>query len=141
MQRSYNRAHSSQDSIIVTFQGELYEIPGESVARTDYVEHDVDCPTCKDAYASYDEARRALSQRSLEEQRNKRIYRCEICGYYHFTTKPGSHQRRTKGYDRQRSRMDLERTLSRIGESEFMAMRRETLLTNKMLRVISSTLS
>lgn len=51
----------------------------------DYVARDLSCPSGKDVYRTFNNANRALKQR--KGQIDKYIYRCEICGYYHLTTK------------------------------------------------------
>ena len=140
MQKSSKKASQLQALITVEFRGELYDIQAVPAAWTDYVVHGVDCPTSKDAYASYDEARRALQQRSEEEQRNKRIYRCEVCGYYHFTTKPGSHRHAARGYDRRKGRRVVEKALSGIGEKESEMVRRKAFSDNRTLRISCNTL-
>ena len=64
---------------------------------------DVDCSSGKDAYPTYDAALKALRMKSANGQRNKRIYKCRECGYYHFTTNDGA-ARKPRPYDREREK-------------------------------------
>lgn len=114
MIRDSYKSRQADKPLIVTFQGELYAIPGEKTCRTDYVDHDVECPTAKDAYATYEEAQRALKQKSPKDQRVKRIYRCEICGYYHYTTNDGEKIWHPKGYARSLNRRHVKNLCDRI---------------------------
>lgn len=118
MVRDSYRSRHADEPLIVSFQGELYAIPGERPWRTDYVDHDIECPTAKDAYATYEEAQRALKQKSPRDQRMKRIYRCEICGYYHFTTNDGEKIWHPKGYDRTLGRRHVRNLRERIMSGE-----------------------
>lgn len=59
---------------------------------------DYTCPSGKDVYLSYEAAEKALRQRGRRGER-KQIYKCSICGHYHFTSKDGE-SRRPKAYDR-----------------------------------------
>ena len=100
--------------VMLGFDDDFYGFQEDDNERKNYVVQGVDCPAAKDAYLTYDDARRALRQRSLQEQKDKRIYKCNICGYWHFTTKPGSHRRHCKGYNRSRGREEMYRMCSLI---------------------------
>ena len=91
---------------VLGFDESFYGI--QEKERRNYVMQGVDCPVAKDAYLTYDDARRALRQRSVQQQKDNRIYKCDICGYWHFTTKPGSHRHRCKGYNRSRGREEMQ---------------------------------
>ena len=64
---------------------------------------DVECSSGKDAYPTYAAAEKALRMKSRNGQRTKRIYRCEECGYYHFTTNDGT-ARKPRPYRRGREK-------------------------------------
>ena len=96
------------------FEDDIYGFLETDNERKNYAVRGIDCPAAKDAYMTYEDARRALRQRSLQEQKDKRIYKCDICGYWHFTTKPGSHRRHCKGYNRSRGREEMHRMCSLI---------------------------
>ena len=108
--------------------------------RRNYVVQGVDCPAAKDAYLTYDDARRALRQRSVQQQKDKRIYKCDICGYWHFTTKPGSHRYRCKGYNRSRGREEMQRMCSLL-VLDSLKGRTEKGIPQKALRISYNLLS
>ena len=64
---------------------------------------DVECSSGKDAYPTYAAAEKALRMKSRNGQRTKRIYRCEECGYYHFTTNDGT-ARKPRPYRREKEK-------------------------------------
>lgn len=131
---------SRVQSITVELCGDIYEILAEREHRKNYVMQDVECPAAKDAYLTYEDARRALSQRPLQEQKDKRIYRCDICGYWHFTTKPGSHRHHCKGYNRSRGRKDVQRIYSLV-QADSMKGKPAPKVPQKALRVSYNLLS
>ena len=119
---------------------DFYGFQEDDNERKNYVVQGVDCPAAKDAYLTYDDARRALRQRSLQEQKDKRIYKCNICGYWHFTTKPGSHRRHCKGYNRSRGREEMYRMCSLI-TPDSMKKKTSGNVPKKALRVSYNLLS
>ena len=64
---------------------------------------DVECSSGKDAYPTYAAAEKALRMKSRNGQRTKRIYRCEECGCYHFTTNDGT-ARKPRPYRREKEK-------------------------------------
>lgn len=132
--------HNKVQSITVELCGDIYEILAEREYGKNYVIQNVECPAAKDAYLTYEDARRALSQRPLQEQKDKRIYRCDICGYWHFTTKPSSHRRHCKGYNRSRGREDVQRMCSLI-QTDSMKGKPAAKVPQKALRVSYNLLS
>ena len=131
---------NSVQSITVELCGDIYEIQAEREHRKDYVVQGVECPAAKDAYLTYEDARRALSQRPVQEQKDKRIYRCDFCGYWHFTTKPGSHRRHCKGYSRSRGKEDIQRMYSLI-QADSMKGKPAPKASQKAVRVSYNLLS
>lgn len=109
-------------TICIEFQGNEYCIIGEPVKTTDFVEHDVECPACKDAYPTYEAAQHELRQRTSRSSRNKRIYRCEFCGCYHFTSNDGYTHRR-KYYDRTMNQEHLRRAVAYVSGSDLKAVK------------------
>ena len=126
--------------VMLGFDDDFYGFQEDDNERKNYVVHGVDCPAAKDAYLTYDDARRALRQRSLQEQKDKRIYKCDICGYWHFTTKPGSHRRHCKGYNRSRGREEMHRMCSLI-TPDSMKKKTSGNVPKKALRVSYNLLS
>ena len=66
----------------------------------DYIAHDLSCSSRKDAYRTYEDARKALKQRHGRRANEKEIYKCSQCGYFHFTSKANSNGIKKKGYER-----------------------------------------
>lgn len=66
----------------------------------DYVAHDLSCSSRKDAYRTYEDARKALKQRHGRRASEKEIYKCAECGYFHLTSKANSNGIKKKGYER-----------------------------------------
>ena len=67
---------------VLGFDESFYGI--QEKERRNYVMQGVDCPVAKDAYLTYDDARRALRQRSVQQQKDKRIYKCDILSLIHI---------------------------------------------------------
>jgi len=72
-------------------RGAITRDRGENYISTEHT-----CPCGKDTYDSYENAKRALKLRSNQR---KEIYKCSICGYWHFTSKDGN-RRKNKKYDK-----------------------------------------
>lgn len=95
-------------TIQVKFNGEYYFLDGEKQhGQSNLFIEKVTCPTGKDTYLTYEAALKAYRLKSSNGQRNKRIYRCSHCGYWHFTTNCGEF-RHVRPYDR-----DHEKRVSR----------------------------
>ena len=109
--------------MIIGFSEEFYGVQEDKSEKSAYAMRDFECPSAKDTYMTYEDARRALRKRSLQAQRDKRIYRCDQCGYWHLTTKPGSHRRHCKGYNRQKGREEVMRICNLLSED---AVKRNT---------------
>lgn len=139
MVRDAYGSRSKEATLIVSFQGELYAIPGKYRAYNDCIDHDIECPTAKHAYDTYEDAKRALRQKSPEEQHIKRIYRCEICGCYHFTTNDGEKLWHPKGYDRSRQKKLMNGLRDKIRSGEIPVVQIGN--PDRMLVVRGSTLS
>ena len=80
------------------------------------IARDCSCPCGKDVYRTYEDAQKAMAMRP-ERARNKRIYKCHICGHFHLTTKDGV-GRRPQAYSRQRNRLELQWALERVTDSD-----------------------
>ena len=70
--------------------GQITRDRGENYISTEHT-----CPCGKDTYDTYENAKRALK---LRNRKSKDIYKCEICGYWHLTSKDGS--KRKKKFDK-----------------------------------------
>lgn len=71
-------------------KGKITRDKGENYISTEHT-----CPCGKDTYDTYENAKRALK---LRNRKSKEIYKCEICGYWHLTSKDGS--KRKKKFDK-----------------------------------------
>ena len=80
------------------------------------IARDCSCPGGKDVYRTYEDAQKAVAMRP-GRARNKRIYKCHICGHFHLTTKDGV-GRRPKAYSRQRNRLELLWALDRVTDHD-----------------------
>lgn len=61
------------------------------------------CPCGKDTYETYEKAKKALKQRHKD---NKTIYKCNICGFYHLSSK-NSEGKKKKRYDKRMRKYDI----------------------------------
>ena len=77
---------------------------------------DCSCSGGKDVYLTYEDAQKAVAMRP-GRARNKKIYKCHICGHFHLTTKDGA-GRRPKAYSRQRNRLELLWALERVTDRD-----------------------
>jgi len=73
---------------------------GVKAHRHGWNNNDYNCPSGKDVYLTYEAAEKALRQRGKRGER-KQIYKCSICGHYHFTSKDGEF-RKARAYDRRK---------------------------------------
>lgn len=62
----------------------------------DYIAHGKHCPCGKDVYLTYDNALKAFRQRNKQRDKQKDVYHCEICGFYHLTSRDGKPARKNK---------------------------------------------
>ena len=76
--------------------------------HTNYISRDIKCPSGKDVYLTYERAEKALKMRQPKEF-DKAIYKCHICGHYHFTTKDGK-RRRPISYSRTQEKNNFNQT-------------------------------
>lgn len=80
----------------VTSKGEVLKGNVTKVRGENYISTEHTCPCGKDTYDTYENAVKALK---LRNKKKKDIYKCSICGYWHFTSKDGNHKR-SKKYDK-----------------------------------------
>ena len=80
----------------VTSKGEVLKGHVTKIRGENYISTEHSCPCGKDTYDSYENAVKALK---LRNKKKKDIYKCSICGYWHFTSKDGNHKRGKK-YDK-----------------------------------------
>ena len=99
---SLGRKSAEDGVILIESRSECFLVRGERI-HGETLTVDVRCSSGKDAYPTYAAAERALRMRSLNGKRTKRIYRCEECGYYHFTTNDGT-ARKPRPYRRGREK-------------------------------------
>ena len=81
-----------------------------------YVAFGHSCPCGKDVYLTYGDADGARHYRP-SRLRTKAVYKCNICGRFHLTTKNGR-WKNPQPYDRTAYRQELGRELSRYYGSE-----------------------
>lgn len=74
-------------------------------------ENSQECSSGKQVFKTWKEAKVA-SRDSQQRERMKAIYRCEICGNWHLTTKDGKISIRKDIYDRRREKKILRKTES-----------------------------
>lgn len=100
------------DALIFRHDGETFHLQGEK-AHTDVRRIDVGCPTGKDTYPSYEAAEKAYRLKSVNGRREKRIYKCNKCGYWHFTTNRVSIKSRaySRSHDREQAKTIIDRSL------------------------------
>ena len=65
------------------------------VHHNEYIAKDFTCPTGKDVYLSHEKATKALRMRS-NRKRSKQVYKCQICGHFHLTSRDGEGRRKRK---------------------------------------------
>ena len=70
--------------------------------HTECISREHKCPTGKDVYLTYEKATKALKMRR-NRMRTKEVYKCQVCGHYHLTSKDGE-GRRPRAYSRGRER-------------------------------------
>lgn len=74
------------------------------VQGREYIRRDLICPSGKDTYLTYYDAQNALKQRGKD---NKKPYHCDLCGYYHLTSKVNKTGIKQKKYSRKHHRQVL----------------------------------
>ena len=72
------------------------------VHHQEYSSSEHTCPTGKDVYLTDEKANKALKMRK-NRMRTKEVYKCQVCGHYHLTSKDGE-GRRPRAYSRGRER-------------------------------------
>jgi len=65
----------------------------------DYIARDLSCPCGKDVYRTFSDAEKMLKQRGKRGDK-KIVYKCEICGYFHISTKTNHTGIKRNRYDR-----------------------------------------
>lgn len=88
----------------------------------DFIARDYQCPSGKDVYLTYEDAKRAQQLRP-SRLREKAIYKCHICGHFHLTTKNGV-DRRPKVYNREQNKLMLKRALESCTEERLSHAKR-----------------
>lgn len=58
----------------------------EKDTNYDLIAHDLHCPCGKDTYRYFSDAKKAIKQRG-SRGKEKDVYKCTICGYFHLTSK------------------------------------------------------
>ena len=86
---SLGRKSAEDGVIMIEGRSGCFLVQGERI-HGERLTVDVRCSSGKDAYPTYAAAEKALRMKSMSGKRTKRIYRCEECGYYHFTTNDGT---------------------------------------------------
>lgn len=76
--------HVTQEGEVL--QGEISKEKGTNCISTEHI-----CSCGKDTYDTYEAAKKALK---LRKNRDKDVYKCNICGYWHLTSKDGSKRKR-----------------------------------------------
>lgn len=99
--------------------GEVLRGKFEKVRGENYISKDHICPCGKDTYDSYEKAKKALK---LRNKTNKEIYKCEICGYWHFTSKDGKGNKHRK-YDKKQRNVKI--TVNDYDLKEFQKFKKD----------------
>ena len=86
------------DALVYSDHGTKYRVYGTKV-KNHIARVDAGCSSGKDAYPTYDDAKRAYRLKNGNGQREKAIYKCSECGCWHFFTKNGE-IRRVQPYSR-----------------------------------------
>ena len=98
------RRNNEDGMIEVRIGKTYYYVKGERL-HGEKLTVSTNCPSGKDAYPTYESAQKALRMKSASGRRSKRIYKCQFCGCYHFTTNDGNYLKKTKPYKRERMRI------------------------------------
>lgn len=69
----------------------------------------VNCSSGKDAYPTYEDAMRAFRLKNGTGRREKRIYKCHECGFWHFTTNQAT--LKANSYSRSKDKKEVERII------------------------------
>lgn len=108
------------DSIINGFK-----IPGHKWDTDEF-----ECPCDKDVYRTFEAAEKALKQRGRRGER-KNIYKCNICGHYHISSKDGR-SRRARAYNRnkvdQRGKLEIKRYIDSRSIAEYLGIQKKGLI-------------
>lgn len=76
----------------------------------------VNCSSGKDAYPTYEAALKAFKLKNGKGRREKRIYKCHECGYWHFTTNQAT--LKAHSYSRSRDKKEVDRIISHCLHAE-----------------------
>jgi len=109
------RSHSRKGLARIDYDELSYFIEGEPIPAEN-LSVEGKCSSGKDTYPTYKAALKALRQKSPTGRRTKVIYKCAVCGCYHFTTKDGHFQRHKRPYDRQKEKVYGRRILETVTE-------------------------
>jgi hypothetical protein len=90
----------------------------DKVHHSEYIAKDHSCPKGKDVYLTYEKATKALRMRSRRE-RSKQVYKCNICGHFHLTSRDGE-GRRKKKYSRNEVKEYLQTTRLMLADEKIM---------------------
>jgi hypothetical protein len=115
---------------IATRRGEVMTVQGTVDRNHDNISHDLSCPSGKDVYRTFNHANRALKSRRGEV--DKYVYRCDMCGYYHLTTK--EQQKPRKHYQRKQKPIRYSQA-----ELDYIQSEKRRKNPNKAYNVFSAT--
>lgn len=93
------------------------------VHQSECIAREYSCPTGKDVYLTHAKATKALRMRSGRE-RSKQVYKCNICGHFHLTSRDGE-GRRKKKYSRNSVKEYMNTTRMMLADEKIMKTARE----------------
>lgn len=99
------------------------------IHQTNYISREINCPSGKDTYLTYERAKKALKMRGYSD---KTIYKCSICGHYHFTTKDGK-SRRSISYSRSQEKNKFNNAILILENQEIYTTDRKTKKKSKVI--------
>jgi hypothetical protein len=99
------------------------------IHHTNYISREINCPSGKDTYLTYERAKKALKMR---EYSDKTIYKCDICGHYHFTTKDGK-SRKPISYSRTQEKNKFNSAILILENQEIYTTDRKTKKKSKVI--------
>lgn len=103
------------------------------IHQTNYISKEIHCPSGKDTYLTYERAKKALKMREcVVKNFDKTIYKCNICGHYHFTTKDGK-SRRPISYSRSQEKLNFNNAILILESQELYTTDRKTKKKSKVV--------
>lgn len=110
---------SIKDNSVFWAEAELAGVM-EPIHFMEYSSREHSCPTGKDVYLTYENATRALRMRK-NRRRSKDVYKCNICGHFHLTSRDGE-GRRKKEFSRATEKRRTKNTHLRHSDAELLSM-------------------